>query len=115
MTAISRFFPVQAPISLGSRQHRRDSGLLTGENLIARVIAAISDGRQLLNPHCLTSLLCHRGKLMAVTTGIDDIVCDDEVMFSVHSGLDVVADDELLNWRKRGFIQPVLYGFNYLC
>jgi len=38
-------------------------------------------------------LFRHRGELASVIANVGDLVRDDQMMLSVHRGLDIVADD----------------------
>src|SRR5712691_6904517 len=79
--------------SLRLRQRDSDACLLTGADLLARVIAAISHSIERRNAHLGSRLLGHIRELMAVGTHIRHLMGDDDMVLGVDRSLHVVADD----------------------
>ena len=74
-------------------QRDGDVVLLAGEDLVTRVIATVGNDLQAINPKRGLGKLGHPGQLIPVVAGLDNIMRDDQVMFGIDGGLDIVADD----------------------
>jgi hypothetical protein len=74
--------------------HQRvDARSLALEDLFTLEVAAIGQGRELLDTHRLTRLLAHGGELRAIRPAVRDFVGDNHVVLGIHRRLHVVAHD----------------------
>ena len=78
---------------LGLRHDRRDARAVTGDDLVAAVIAPVREHSDRLMSARFACLFAHRCELRAVAADIGDLVGEDEVMLGVDGKLDIVADD----------------------
>ena len=71
----------------------QNAGALAGQHLVAVVIAAVGQHRDLLASGRVSRLAAHRGQLGPVAADIGDLVRDDQMVLGIDGDLHVVADD----------------------
>ena len=75
------------------RQCRSDIGVGAGLDLLARIVAAIGYGLELVDAKHGLGLFAHVGELCPIRAAIRHFVRDDEVVLGIDGNLHIVADD----------------------
>ena len=78
-------------LCLGNAGH--NAGALAGQYLVAVVIAAVGQHRELLASGRIQRLLPDRGQLRPIAADVGDLVRDDQMVLGIDGHLDIVADD----------------------
>src|SRR5579863_5043316 len=95
---VSEVLFAEPALRLGVRGHRLGQGdcnasLFAGQYLLSVEVATIGDRIELVHFEHFFGLLRHPSKLSPVVAYVYDLVRNNQMVFSVHRDLDIVADD----------------------